>query len=255
MYNTLHVFGDSFSAGVGVDIEQGLLPHVSKGYRKYSNTAFYNNIPANKITNYAVPGNSNEFILLCLTKAINNIKKGDIVVLGLTEWARVTVPLKRSKKDNLNLNLTGGFFIEHLQSHRLEYVEYLKRETDLTTSEVNAAFKFYELLTFPKRRSDLRRDYYLDSVSHFGKYLTNKGVKFIMWDYTLWEMFENLLDWSKGEYEDGHWSPNGHMSFLGYLLWGLDNNITYLNASNYMLNKSKVYKYEYINPPNSDIVI
>ena len=76
-----------------------------------------------------------------------------------------------------------------------------------------------------------------------------------MWDYTLWEMFENLSDWSKGEYEDGHWSPNGHMSFLGYLLWGLDNNITYLNASNYKLNKSKVHKYEYITPPNSDIVI
>lgn len=255
MYNTLHVFGDSFSAGVGVDINQGVPVPVPKGYRKYTNTAFYNNVPCNHIVNHAVPGISNEFILLSLTKAINDIKKGDVVVLGLTEWARVTVPLKGNKKRSINLNLTGGFFLEHLQSKRLDYVEYLKKATDLTDEEVNAAFKFYELLTFPKHRSELKADYYIDSVSHFGRYLESKGVKFIMWDYTVWAKFETLVEWSKGVYSDGHWSPNGHMGFLGYLLWGLDNNITYLNASDYKLNKSKVYKYKYINPPNSDIII
>lgn len=255
MYNTLHVFGDSFSAGVGVDINQGVPVPVPKGYRKYTNTAFYNNVPCNHIVNHAVPGISNEFILLSLTKAINDIKKGDVVVLGLTEWARVTVPLKENKKRNLNLNLTGGFLLEHIQLKRLDYVEYLKKQTDLTDEEVNVAFKFYELLTFPEHRSKLKADYYIDSVSHFGRYLESKGVKFIMWDYTVWTKFETLVEWSKGVYSDGHWSPNGHMGFLGYLLWGLENNVTHLNEQNYKTNYSKIPKYEYINPPMKDIVI
>lgn len=262
MYNTLHVFGDSFSAGVGVDIHQGILPTVPKGYRKYTNTTFYNNIPCNEVVNYAKPGISNEFILLTLIKAMPNIKPGDLVVLGLTEWARVTVPIAKSREKNLNLNLTGGYYLEHLQVKRLDHIEHLKLESGLTVEEVDTAFKFYELLTFPQHRSDIKRDYYLEAVKPYGSFLTDMGVKFVMWDYTLWGRYEILTTWSKGVYEDGHWSPNGHRSFLGYLLWGLQNNVTYLNRSHYKSNRVKVLKYAadlgldgYINPPDGSIVI
>ena len=263
MSNTLHIFGDSFSAGVGVDIKQGTPPNVPKTYKSYSQYAFYKNIEGYRLINYARPGASNELIILSVMKALPDIKKGDMVVVGLTEWARVSVPLKPNKKhDTLNLNLTGGFFLEHIQSKRLDYIEHLKKETDITVEQIDVAFKFYELLTFPKKYANLKKDYYINSVSRFGDHLTSMGVSFYMWDYTLWEKFEILSKWSNGEYPDNHWSPNGHRSFLGLLLWGIDNNVAYLNESIYTSNKKKISNYiksiglnQYIEKPSRKLNI
>ena len=263
MFNTLHIFGDSFSAGVGVDIEQGTPPHVPKTYKSYSQYAFYKNIEGYKLNNHAIPGMSNELIILSILRQLPNIKNGDLVVVGLTEWARVSVPLKKHKKlKTLDLNLTGGFFLEHIQSKKLEYIEHLKNETDITEEQIDIAFKFYELLTFPQKYADLKREYYVESVSQLGKHVSNIGAKFYMWDYTLWELFETMSQWSHGEYLDGHWSPNGHRSFLGILLWGIQNNTTYLNSSVYKSNKKQVIKFtkeaglnQYIHKPSSSLHI
>ena len=263
MSNTLHIFGDSFSAGVGVDIEQGTPPHVPKTYKSYSQFAFYKNIKGYKVVNHAVAGASNELISVSLMKALPTIKKGDMVVVGLTEWARVSVPLKKNKKHiTLDLNLTGGFFLEHIQEKRLDYIEHLKKETGITEEQINVAFKFYELLTFPQKYADLKKDYYVGAVTQFGNHLYNLGVKFYMWDYTLWELFENMSTWSDGEYPDGNWSPNGNRSFLGLLLWGIHTNTTYLNASVYKSNKKQVIRYmleigldQYIQKPSSRLHI
>ena len=263
MPNSIHIFGDSFSTGYPLTSNHDNIPNRYKPYGKYTwSTAIQNHLPNYKCKNYAASGQSNETLPLLILDKLSSIKPKDIVIVGFTDHRRLSIPIKLNQGKFQYLNITGAGYSAYLENKHHDHLDLLKEIFNLDKEHYLAAIKYYELFVEQQQYGDMRKEMYESTFKNFGKYLNDKDVNYFLWDNSCWDIGEKIYEWSKKQYIEYHWSPNGHRRFLAYLLWSLLNNNTYLSFKNYHSNRKNILKHykelkldEYIDAPDREFAI
>lgn len=251
--STLHIYGDSFSTGYGLNKSVGF---VQKPFGKYVPYTWDKNIcnffDYSNVSNKARPASSNEVIHNTFIGDMINFKRGDTVIIGLSDSSRMSLPVNYNKKEVEYLNINGAIYRESLinsisDNPEVNFIpDYLKpvcSRNNIPITMFTTALKFYEEWredeTFTKMRYSMLKDRILENI----KFLATLGVAVYVWDSALWYMYENINSWTKGKYVDFHWSPNGHRSFLSLLIWCIDNSYNYIDTELYGNNESAILNF------------
>ena len=256
MAKHIHIFGDSFSAGFGF---RSSLSKVPRKYSPYQTCSWDQNINLflkdYEVINYAVPGCSNEVSKDSLLQNINSLEKGDIVIFGLTDYYRLSILVDESKKTKIGryFNLTTAGYLKYLQQKRekkflgqLHIPNYLA--TALTYLDISfdvfpALVDYYESFIDDKRFAKQREAYYKKTLEGLISFFGRLDIKMYVWDSTIIGYGENIDEWSNGEYNDLHWSPNGNNFFLGFVLWAIENNQRNLNLNTLRAHRKDIDEY------------
>lgn len=254
MSNTIHIYGDSFSAGHGLNPFVSIIPKQYKPYYKYTwGVQIAEFLQGYSINNKGVSGASNELIKDSLLSEINSFQEGDIVVVGVTQFARLSILLDLDyHRGPQYLCITGLSIIEYLknlnsdnpQSDFIPKVHQKKCERyNISPSIIHDTFKYMDNWYFDKKYEEQNQRQLKKIYYNLIEFFNRVGVKMYVWDYTVWGYGESLSSWSKGDYEDKHWSPNGQNFFLNYLLWGIENDYRYLDLKLLRSHKDSILEF------------
>ena len=239
---TIHIFGDSYSTGYGLNPDVSKIPDRYIRFRKYIwCERIIQFLKDYRVVNYAEPGSdcatAKDKLLANLTK----IKQGDIVILGLTTFRRKSILV--NKGDTFKpeyIHITGAHYIQYYENKisktpvkdfvpfSLQYVCDLHR---IPTTKLNTAFEYLDSFHFDDKIQEENQKYQRTVIKGITDFLNLSNVNMYVWDSTLWEVGEDIRAWSDNEYRDSHWSPNGNNFLLGFLLWGIHTNHRYLDSN------------------------
>jgi len=206
MKNTLWVFGDSFTMGHGC--ASWYPSEYTKLYPKGDEYMWPNLLAKDlnlNVENLGFAGNSNSSTLRILTQNIHKLKKGDYVILGITDSYRFEIPYYDKMKNIListnKLNdLTPGFEEDKYAQESLE--RYVK----------SFQIPYYKTLDKEVMKS-------IDSIK---KFLNDTEIKTLSWRYIHTsnsdyfiniKPLETIEEHTKGKINDTHLSWNGHYEF------------------------------------------
>ena len=212
MTNTLHIYGDSFSAGYG------LTPRISNippGYAQYESFTWNKNItnfiPNIEVKNNAIPGSSNEIIQSIFLKDLNTFKSGDIVVIGLSDYSRISTILNyQNGKVTDYLHLTGRAYMLHAQNLLSKtpiknfiphYLKEVFGKNNLPASMFTNGMEFLHDFYLNDKIRDSKRDYFKDCYLSLVEFLSKQGISLYVWDSTIWGDGENIITWSSNTYK------------------------------------------------------
>lgn len=230
-------FGDSFTAGSGLSFKE----YIDKSSSNYiENLDIYNDSHwgrieyFNKFTNWkntyedhiypnyfskslnldfinrGEGGASNDRIIHKIFSDLKDFTSDDIIVIGMTAYARVLVPSKEKSKLMQHAGSDGNFtFIQGGIN---------KGTFNAEESIINFC---HDVLVKNDKAVFL---YYSELFENIRKSLLSKVKAVMVWDYYHWDYYQQIDVWSKGSVEDKHWSPNGHKVFADYLLENYHNN-------------------------------
>ena len=250
MSNTIYIFGDSFSVGYGLNPFQTVTP---KRYKKYFQYAWHMrlneffNSDEYQIENHGMPGASNDVIKDKFLLSFPSFKKGDKIIVGITNFVRVGFLLDIDyHKGPQYLSITGATYLSYLHNLTLDnpvpnfIPENIKNHCtryNISPKAFKGIMEYVDNWLFPMRFEDqnykMIKKIYLGLVDYFKKL----DIDLYLWDSTIWGFGENITSWSKDAYKDSHWSPNGNSFFLNFLLWGIENDHRYLDEE--LLRKHK----------------
>ena len=215
--NRAWFFGDSFTAGTGVEVETEYYKEFGPGYK-------FSSIIAEKFNLYEInlgkPGCCNLTILSTILNNLEHIKGGDTVVIGNTSPLRDLVPSKdRSKLIDQKL-FDSKPYKDSLANNNKELSEIL----------INYC------ISFKDSNKELWNSFYVSMFLGLVRYFNSNGIKSLLWDYSVWSeettpgmKFENIKQHSNGKYYDLHWSFNGHRDAANWIENGLVESIIFLN--------------------------
>ena len=238
--NKLWCFGDSFTAGHGLNFDEinressinysskpldfndnskvwNLDPHFKK-YKKYKH--FYKDSifvkHFSKYLNYesinkGESGCSNDRIIHQIIENINQFNSNDVVVIGMTSYVRVLVPSK------YGLGVAG----------KLEGTKYRNDKHSFVTRGPSWNKKLERAVTdychdVLAANESIVADYYIDLFIKIRESLLSMVERVILWDHTQWFKYESIKHW-KG-IDDAHWSPQGHKDFTSFLIENYEKN-------------------------------
>lgn len=252
----IHIFGDSFSAGFGFEKKLGKVP---RKYSKYAGCTWDEKIKLYfkdyEVVNYAVPGCSNEVSKDSLLQNINSFKKDDIVIFGLTDHYRLSVLIDENRDFKIGryFNFTTAGYLKYLQNieenkflgqqHVPNYIAISMDRLGLNIEQFTSLVDYYSNFIDKEDLANQRELYYKKTLNGLISFFGKLDVKMYVWDATIRGDGENILTWSNKEYDDLHWSPNGHNFFLGFLLWSMENNHRYLDLNFLRAHRKDVDSY------------
>ena len=229
---TIWFYGDSFTAGAGLNFKE-YMDKTSSSFiedfdiyndshwkkinyfkrftwkNQYEDQIFSNYFSKSlklDFINRGEAGASNDRILHKIFSDLKDFTSDDIVVIGMTAYSRVLVPnfLKAQHMTN------AGYDKVRDQNFLLEDNKIMSEDAE------KAIVDFcYEVLHKNEKSVE---DYYSKLFKQIRLSLLTRVNSVMIWDYSLWHLFERITIWSKGLVDDGHWSPNGHKAFADYLL-------------------------------------
>ena len=200
------IFGDSFSDNSGCRQKDTYYEYDPK-----PDIPTWNNLLCKRLgvgyINKAKGGESNEYIQYSIQKNWNNIRPGDLVIIGTTLPTRVPIIIE---KDHVTLedrifsssiaNLHNEFIFSYFKKSWVNLDPYVLKEVILD-------FVHYFKEPFEKEWYQ----HHMEGYDFLINRLTEKGVKVYFWEYNpIWDMFETIIDATNGKIDDPHWSWKGH---------------------------------------------
>lgn len=256
MTKNIHIFGDSYSAGYGFNRDVGRVPSI---YSPYSNCSWDQKINLflkdYKVINYAIPGSSNEVSKDSLLQNINSIEKGDIIIYNLTDYYRLSILANENHHHKIGkyFHFTSAGYLSYLQDNRekepleqLSIPYYLTLDLDklnISYDSFTSLVGFYEAFIDDERFAKEKEEYFEKTLNGLISFFSKLDVQMYVWDSTLRGDGETINQWSNGEYNDLHWSPNGHNYFLGFILWAIENNKRNLNFNTLRVHRKNIDEY------------
>ena len=246
----LWAFGDSFTFGSGVVCKDPDHFNIYWYGNKYKKHAFHQILGKKynlEVENKGIEGDSNTGISTYILTTLPLIKPGDVVIIGQTAPDREL--------------LIGEYFDgspwpytlnHHFCTTPIEELDYYLSD-DMKKIWKEASDYWFNVIVEKNHVRDL---YYKMILMKWQAYFKSIDVKCVVWSNQLWDVYENLISWTKESdpdsvIDDGHWSPNGHegISFaIDYILNNTD--IHYINIDAVeqfdLLNKFKE-QHTYIN--------
>lgn len=270
MERTLWCFGDSFTAGVGTvygiaDIRGNKDWWNEETHRNYVwgvQLAQQLGISLDNYENHGLPGCSNSHILDQMLNNLSNIKKDDIVIIGLTDLCRYEHIPQNNHSTPLNFST-----IHHLNEWYKDYDNYPKEERDiphhlydLTKDEIKVLTDYYQ--TFLFTHIERHGEHKVQHIRNLTQYLHNNiQAQTLLWTTDCWHypskrhlfdthkdlldeqllieadlgwglkpyksnILQTLNEWSGGMVMDGHWSCNGNKLFACMLNFALAEHVT-----------------------------
>lgn len=206
-------------------------------------------------------GLSREGVLRKVLFFLDEYQSGDVVVLGVTTFGRMSF-LTEYTKENRDMYLTSMWWKD--AEGVLELGDYplsdwadnpLGERAVISTKDARQSIAAYFLSTVdPKSGNDdlhINADRFNeDALYSIARLLRCKGVEVYLWDYTLWtsdvngvelsdnsntfvglqydkhadQYFENIEQWVvRFHTGDGHWSPNGNLKAGRFFNWCIQN--------------------------------
>jgi hypothetical protein len=225
----LWAFGDSFTFGSGVVCKDPDHFDIYWYGNTYINHAFHSILGEKynlQVHNKGTEGDSNAGIADAILTNLANIKSGDVVIIGQTVSDREPVIGEYFDGNPWPYTLNHHFCTTPIEE--LDY--YLSDKMKLLWKD--ACDYWFNVIT---ETIHIREQWHKRIFLKWANYFRSIDVKCLIWDHTLWGLYENLETWSKeggDKYRvtDGHWSPNGHIGAafaLDYILQNTD--IVYLN--------------------------
>lgn len=217
MSNVLWTFGDSMTFGHGCNVNcfsDTKLEYDS--YKKEGDDIWPNHLAKLQkcnVNNFGKNGVSNDFILDSIIDNFDSIKENDIVIINMTLYGRMDVPIDNN--------------IHHILSSYEGAKNVLNKNCidneDKIETIVNFQYYFSNDI-FYKNRHKKRFDFIKKRL------LNENKVKFCyIWsledDDELYASFETIYKHTNGLIKDTHFSFNGHLSFAHFLNSMIDKKI------------------------------
>ncbi len=208
---TIWTFGDSFTFGDGCREDKGIRDRNLEYYGKYFKDGYHTwpNI-LGKLTGYSVrdlskSGASNDYIIDCIINTFNLINQDDIVIISKTFFERFDIP-------KLNDNSFDTIYAETLYGIDV-YLSSEKSPKDKIQKEtiLNFGLLFASNPIIKERQNN--RFNFLKTI------LEKKVDKVFVWDVDseLRKSIETIAEHTNYEYNDYHFSFNGHLQFANIL--------------------------------------
>lgn len=213
MNGTVWAFGDSFTKGI-CEEEGSIGRTVESPYAK---------IIANKLEmsyiNKARELMSFQDIFATITKHLQYIKKGDIVIAGTTSLYRIMYPAPYEYvKDYHGTEDSGEYSLTGLNIPAIEVIKtnykYLKGFNEKFMQRF--FIDWWENIVLPNE--DAFHKFYDDYYKNWCSYFTSIEVPFYWWD-NMWTYFPYAE-----KCECGHWTQNFHNEFANKLLSFMEDN-------------------------------
>jgi hypothetical protein len=209
--SVIWTFGDSFTFGDGCRSDKGIIDGDLKYYNKYfkdGNTIWPNIL--GKVTGYSVrnlskSGASNDFIIDSIMNVFNLINQKDIVIISKTFFERFDIPkLNDNTFDTIYAETLYG--IDVCLNSEKSPKNKIQKETILNFGLLFASNPII------KKRQDIRFNF-LKTI------LEKKVEKVFIWDVDseLRKSIETIGEHTNYEYNDYHFSFNGHSQFANIL--------------------------------------
>jgi len=210
-------FGDSFTAGTGIEIE-------TEYYKEFGPGSKFTSIIAERFNseeiNLGDPGCCNLTILSRILNELEHIKAGDTVVVGNTSPLRDLVPSKDRSK---------------LIDQKLFDSKPYKDSLAFGNKELSQLLINY-CISIKDSNIELWNSFYVSMFLGLVRYFKSRDIKSLLWDYSVWSeetspgmKFENIKEHSVGKYYDLHWSFNGHRDVASWIISGLEKSTIFLN--------------------------
>jgi hypothetical protein len=221
---------------------------LTKGYRDYkkfrggSFPPIWPELLAKKLAyelvNYAQPGTGNDSILYEFCKHVNEIKKGDLVIIGWTFNTRYMWPDKKSKKwEHLvgeydeNLDLT-------FPTHHEIMVNRMDKDVIPLLSEqvhmwINLINRVAESVGFTVKYWSSDGDITYPNHNGFpceGLTIKNVLVHHYVFDVVRMLDGEQISEETKGEVNDAHWGESGHQKVCEIFYTHIKNKLNFTKA-------------------------
>lgn len=201
---TLYTFGDSYTEGHGCKPGDEYYENYNK-----NNELIWPELVANhyniELVNKGHRGCSNEIIMDNIINQWDNIKSGDIIIIGKTYSHRFDIP-NYPYKDKL-VTVFGISWFNYTSMKNLIDLEVLKKYLVLFKSDSDLYdIRHYQYLNFLKTQLEITKD-----------------VKVVLWDNTKnIHNIDRITFATKGKIVDGHFSYQGHMDFSKWIINKID---------------------------------
>lgn len=219
--NTLWCFGDSFTIGNGcIDIDG---KHYYSEYpeRRVKRGIFPERIADHfglELVNKGFAGSSNTMILESIIDNMSNIKKGDRVIIGMSDSARLETFVS-----------LGGVEPTFTPPHGTTVEEQRWSRFPLTHYIASTDIKYWA--PFTKQQASIVQKYIIEVILPIATYkeyhelqLVKKLTKALLSDYIYiwganqWTEYEDIFTATKGKLEDYHFSWKGHKDFANKVI-------------------------------------
>jgi hypothetical protein len=209
--STIWTFGDSFTFGDGCRGDRGIIDGNLEYYNKYFKNGYntWPNILA-KLTGYSVrdlskSGASNDFIIDSIMNTFNLIEQEDIVIISKTFFERFDIP-------NSNDNSFDTIYAETLYG-----IDVCLNSEKLSKNKIQKETILNFGLLFAS--NPIIKERHHNRFNFLKNILDKKVNKVFMWDVdsTLRKSIETIAEHTNYEYDDYHFSFNGHSQFANIL--------------------------------------
>ena len=205
----LWVFGDSFSAYAGIHKGHDYYATYGKNENEISWFGHLKKkLDLNLIRNSG-GGWSNDHIFNAIIENIDEMKKEDVVIIGISFNDRIYIPNKHNKLVDYPLVLQmapddiENHVVKLLERYSAMFCEYDFEQRSALSKQMEKRFKFLKNIM----------DNYV-------------GVKScVLWSVYLYQKFETITEVTNGEIDDHHWSYKGHYDFFKYIEKEYEKNI------------------------------
>ena len=204
---TIWTFGDSMTAGDGclqnLPVRDGG-DRYYKEYKKEDDDIWPNILSKSSgydVLNFGKSGASNDYIIDCIIDNFNNINDGDVVIIEKTFYERFDIPKLNKNEFHTQYGESLSTMAEDLKNNKYDK-DKIEIETILNYGILFASHNLF------KERQNRRLDF-------IKKQLKKKNAKVYNWDILNFMdgRIETIMEHTKNEIFDIHFSFNGHKQF------------------------------------------
>jgi hypothetical protein len=213
--NKIWGFGDSYTFGHGCRPD-GPNPEYYHNYKKNQDKIWLDWLGSYmkmRPVNFGECGCSNDSIFDRIIENWHNIKKDDIVIIGITFHSRFDVPMQ----DQLSpFNWAHKYWLEH--SKLPDHYKITQKEVETVID-----FKYYFANHKLYKERQLKRFHFLEQL------LKEKNIKYLIWDvneYVEFDSIHTIKEDTDGLINDLHFSFKGHLNFADIIHKKITNNMS-----------------------------
>ena len=219
MKNKFWVFGDSFSAYNYQDEGNEWLKTMEEVDPDFDYMWWFDIVALMfdlEISCHGVGGNSSPQIIFDVIRNLHKIKEGDYISIGLSDTGREY--MTRQMGHELGVIDLPDKTEEH-HHHPLVSRGLLSKDDRVKSNDNSHLLKVWDefLVNFRFDEENDLLNYYKDIGVLLKEHLNKINVKTIVWDRRMWGKHENYFTYTDNKIKDGHWSPNGNISFARYV--------------------------------------
>lgn len=213
--NTVWFFGDSFTQNLA--LREGSL------YQEYLNkenikswTQIVSEFLNMEEKIIAKGGRSTQSIYFSCINNYQEIKTGDFVIITNSPHVRTVGINKKLQKVSTYNNE------QIIYNFPIQEGDIFTCGMPIDVSEQKIILDY--ILTFILPHKDIWDEYWRTNLQNLKYIFNEKGVKFLFWDYSLWDNFPSIYDETNGKIEDFHWGKLGNIKFSEYIIQQIDKN-------------------------------